>query len=98
MKRVKKPNIPSSVRITPEIAYEIVYVDEFKDGNTLGEMRPQTRQIAILNGQSNTELTKTFIHEVLHAISDENEINLTEKQVLKLENALYRVLRLNEII
>ena len=98
MKRVKRPNIPSSIRITSKTAYEIVYVDEFKDGNTLGEMRPSLKQIALLNGQSNTELTKTFIHEVLHAISDENEISLTERQVLKLEDALYRFFRLNNII
>jgi hypothetical protein len=98
MKRVDRPNLPKSVRVTAKVAYEIAYVDEFKDPTTLGEMRPSTKQIVIKNGQSNTELVKTFIHECLHAISDENDVKLTETQVGKLEHAVYRFLRLNGYI
>jgi hypothetical protein len=95
MGKVTKPNIPNSIRITAKVSYEIVYVDSFKDETILGEMRPDMRQIVLKNGQSNTELTKTFIHECLHAIADENGVVLTESQVGSLEHAVYRFLRLN---
>lgn len=95
MRKVKRPDIPQSIRVTPKVTYEIVYVDSFKNPDVLGEMRPDIKQIAIKNGQSNTELIKTYIHELTHMISDENGIGLTERQVTKLEHALYRFLRLN---
>lgn len=73
----------------------MVYIDEFKDGETLGECRFNPNQIVIKNGQSDTETFKTFLHEVLHAVSIENKVGLTEKQTRALEDGLYRLLRLN---
>ncbi len=99
MKKVKTPVIPSKVRITAKVTYEVLFTDEFLAGpHLLGEMRPTEKQIVIKNGQSDTELAKTYIHELFHAISDENDIKLTEKQVRKLENAVYRFFRLNGIL
>lgn len=92
--------IPPQVRITRSIAYEVVYVDEFlKDKNQLGECRYDTKQILLRNGQSQTETFKTFLHETLHAVSFENKnLNLTERQVLILEDGLFRVMKLNSLI
>lgn len=100
---MKKQNlkalIPSSVRITRDISYEILFVDEFVDPRCLGECRPVEKQIVIKNGQSDTEMYKSYIHELFHAFSFEYEgMNLTEKQVRLLEEAFYRYERLNKII
>lgn len=92
---MKKFNIPNFIRIKPKISYEVVYIDEFKDGETLGECRFNPNQIVIKNKQSNTETFKTFLHEVIHAVSVENKVGLTENQTRSLEDGIYRVLRLN---
>lgn len=95
-RKLKKVAIPNSVRITADVAYEVLFSDEISSGpDIMGEMRPVEKQIIIKNGQSQTELVKTFIHEVIHALSDENDIRMTESQVRKMETAVYRFLRLN---
>lgn len=90
--------IPNRVRITSKVEYEVLFVEEFKDGQTLGECRSDVKQIVINKNQSDTEARKTFIHETIHAIDSEEDIKLTEKQVRKLEDGIYRVLRLNKWI
>lgn len=99
MKKFKKPNIPSSFRITPKITYQVLYVDAFENDPTcVGMMKPNEKQIVIKNGQTDIETTKTVIHECLHAIADENNIKLPESQVLKLEAAIFKFLRLNNFL
>lgn len=92
--------IPSHVRITNNVTYEVLYSDEIvQDNNRLGECRPYSKQILIKTNQSPTEKFQTFIHEVLHAISFENKhLNLTEKQVRILEKSLYKMLKLNGLL
>jgi hypothetical protein len=95
-KKLKRVAIPNSVRITPKVTYEVLFSDEISSGpDIMGEMRPVEKQIIIKNGQSNTELVKTFIHELIHALSDENDVGMTETQVRKMETAVYKFLRLN---
>lgn len=101
---MKKQNlkalIPPTVRITRKVAYEVLFTDDFvKDRKQVGECRPDTKQIVIKNGQSDTESYKTYLHELFHALSFEYpEMNLTEKQVRLLEEAFYRYERLNKVI
>lgn len=92
--------IPNKVRITRHVAYEVVWTTEFlNDHIQLGECRYESRQILIKHGQSPTEAYKTFIHEVLHAISFEVAgLVLTENQVSKLEHAVFRLLKLNNLL
>lgn len=98
-KKKLKDLIPSKVRITSKISYEILFVDEFSDPSCLGECRPNEKQIVLKNGQSDTEIYSCYIHELLHSFSFEyKDLNLTEKQVQKLEEAMYRYQRLNGII
>ena len=74
--------------------YEVCWIDDFKDGKTLGETRfNHPKQILIKNGQSSKEAVSTYFHEVLHAVSEEFEVGLTEEQVLKLEKAIPWVLK-----
>ena len=91
-------NLPSRVRITKDVTYEVVSIDDFKDPGQLGEMRPVEKQIVIKSGQSLTETLKTFIHETIHAASNEDDINLTETQVRKLEDSIFRILKLNNFL
>ena len=92
--------IPSHVRITSKVTYEIVWCDEFfKDAKQLGECWFEGKQIKINKNQSPTEAYATFLHEVAHALSFETPgLNLTEKQVQKLEKGLFRILKLNGIL
>ncbi len=74
-------------------------MDEFTDLKQVGECRLENKQIVIKNGLSDTETYKTYLHELFHAFSYEYPgLNLTEKQVQKLEEAFYRYERLNKII
>lgn len=95
--------IPPSIRITKEAIYEVLHSDvilnDSSGGDQLGECRPDPRQILLKNGKSPTETFKTFIHETLHAIDFETkDLKLTHKQVYKLEEAIYKVLKLNGFI
>lgn len=90
--------LPNKVRITKDVAYEIVYIDEFNDNATLGECRYDQKQIVINRNQSKTETVKTILHEIVHAIAMENDIKLTETHVLGLENGLWRFLKLNGLL
>lgn len=91
--------IPAKVRITKDISYEVLWVDSFpKDSMQVGECRQGPQQIVLRKGSPPTETFKTYLHELYHSISFENDINLTEAQVTKLEEATFRVLKLNGIL
>jgi len=93
--------IPTKVRITRKISYEVVYTDDYvAEQKLLGQCRPEPAyQIVIYNKQSDTEKYKTFLHETIHAINFETEgLNMTENQVAALEQGLFRVLKLNGIL
>lgn len=95
MAKRKYPTFPSHIRITPKKDYQIVYIDEFKDVEQLGECRFNPPQIIVKKGTPPKEEFGTICHEVAHAMSEEYDINLTENQVLRLEKAIVAVLRLN---
>lgn len=88
-----KNRIPIRVQLNKNTYYEIVYTDDFVDGRTIGEMRPAHKQIAIKLGQSPKMTVVTYLHEVLHAVSEEAEANLTENQILALEQVFYYILK-----
>lgn len=98
MPKKSYPVIPPHIRVTAKRDYEVVRIDEFKDGKTLGECRWEPPQIVVKNGQSEKETFSTTLHELLHALSFEYDIALTETQVLKLEKGLLRLLLLNKLI
>jgi hypothetical protein len=95
MAKRKYPTVPSHIRITAKRDYEVTYINNFKDPIQLGECRWEPPQIVIKAGQCDKEMFSTVLHEVIHAISFEEDINLTEKQVLKFEKGILRVLKLN---
>jgi hypothetical protein len=94
-----RSKIPPRIRITRKVTYEVLFVDQFTDEHQLGECRPEEKQILIKNNISDTESFKTFVHEVFHAISFENkDLNLTEGQVSKLEEGVFRLMKLNKLV
>lgn len=86
--------IPSNVQISRKGKYEVVWSDTIKnDDDVLGETRFDPKQIVIKTSQSPKEAVHTYVHEILHAISEEYHVGLTETQVRKLEKALHYVLK-----
>lgn len=92
-----KTSIPNRVQLGNNSFYEILYVDDFLDGKTLGEMRPETKQIVIRNKQTPKNTVITFLHELSHAVSNECDLELTENQILKLEKSFYFLLKKGNI-
>jgi hypothetical protein len=88
-----KRRIPHRVQVAKDAWYEVLYVDDFKDGKTLGETRHDPRQIVLLNGQSPKSAVTTYLHELIHAFSNENDADLTEAQVLAFEKSFYYILK-----
>lgn len=81
-------NIPPFIRVNKKQMYETLYIEDFKDGNTRGESRFDTKQLVLQSNRPSKETVHTYFHELLHIYSDEFGANLTENQVLALENAL----------
>lgn len=98
MKRVNwkllRQRIPARIQIAKR-TYEIVWVDGFKDPSVLGETRFEPYQIALKTNENDKETVKTYLHEVAHAVSEEEQIGLTESQVQKLEKSLTYLLKPN---
>lgn len=92
-------DIPSSIRITKRIKYEVVYQDEIKeDPECLGYSDPVTRLIHLKKDQTKQEEIETFFHELTHAICKEYSININHKEIYKIEKAIYKFLTLNKFI
>lgn len=94
--------IPSRIRIKPKVFYEVVFIPEFpvsKSGyHTYGECRFGEKQIVIAMNQSETEMLKTLIHEVFHAMEREYKIEIPHQAIHQLESSVLAVLKLNKWI
>jgi len=92
-----RKSIPHRVVYAPKKFAEIVWVDDFPDGNTLGETRFDPVQIAIKKGLSDKLTVITYLHEMEHLWSWYYEANLTENQILALEKSFHYRLKKNNI-
>jgi len=93
--------ILSKLRVKKDVDYEVLYVPSFNDigdKKTYGECRYTDKQIIVALDQTPTDMVKTLIHESFHAICEENQINIPHKAIHQLEDAIYRVLKLNKWI
>lgn len=91
----KRANLPTHLRVTRKRTYETLHVETFVNPEILGETRFEPAQIVLKKGQSASEEVSTYLHEAYHAMCHEENIKLTETQVLKLEKATVRMFRLN---
>lgn len=82
------------VRITSKVSYDVLSSTCIEPD--LGRCDPNTRQIIINPNQSDKEAELTFLHEIIHAVSFEYEIELTESQVVLLEKGLSKLFKLNK--
>lgn len=97
-KRLVK-RIPHLVQVTSKVSYEILYTPKIVDVvECLGTTRIDYKQIRLKNDQTPKSLVHTYIHEVVHAFSEEYDIDLTEKQVRAIEKALYYILKEGNIL
>lgn len=89
--------IPSWVKVAAGREYEVIWVKRFKEGDHVGETRFQSSQIAIQKGHGPYKTIEIYLHELLHAISEEHNVGLTEGQILALEKAFRYVLEKNNV-
>lgn len=93
-----KHRIPHSVSLGSKATWEVLFVDRFIDGNLLGETRfpsdgRNIRQIILKRDLTPRELVLTYLHELLHALAYEADIQLTENQVQALETKFLYLLK-----
>lgn len=88
MKIPEIKHYPKEIHLRGE-TYKIVFVNNLPD---LGETNAVTRTIKIRAGMSKNETFRTVLHEILHFIEFSWPINLTHKQVYKLEKAIFQLL------
>lgn len=86
--------IPHKVQITSKVYYEVLWSPKIVGGeDSYGLMRPDAKQIVLEQGNTPKTTVTTYLHEVIHAFSEEYDIGLTETQVRKMEKALHYVLK-----
>jgi len=89
--------IPSEVRIKRGIYYRIVWQQIIQnDPEVCGLCDPAEQTITLKLGMSDTEIVKTFIHEMIHAIESEWKEPIPHRIVYALEEGIYKVLKLNK--
>lgn len=89
--------IPLNVQIKSKVFYDVLWAKDFELHGQVGKSEPNYRQITIKLDETPKETVLTYLHEVIHAISDTYDIGLTEQQVLKLEQSLNYILKQNNI-
>lgn len=63
-------------------------VDKVDDQNSYGHADFDKKEILMRKSQNKSDMFKTFWHEVLHAIEEENNIRLSHSDIFILEVAL----------
>lgn len=95
MKKTKL-KLPDEVKVRNE-TYRILKAKGvlLDDPECVGYCDPEHRVIAINVEQTEKQQLRTFIHEILHALSDEFNIDIKHKSIYKLEKAIYRFIKDN---
>lgn len=80
--------IPNKVQIGPRLYYTVSFVDKININSkdvVIGMCDKNLKTIEILRTLGPKEKVMTYLHECIHAFSDENDIGITERQVGLLE-------------
>lgn len=85
--------IPVSVQLTKKVKYDVLWTRPDPSLDHIGRTHTDSKQIIVDNTLKPKLAVHTYIHELIHAISEEYKVGLSEKQVLALEKALYFVLK-----
>lgn len=89
----------TKIQIKKGIFYkiEIGDLEEGDWGQCVSSYGSECGSIGIRRGLSIQNTQKTLIHEIIHAIDFEHKIELTEGQVLLLEEGIFKLLKLNNV-
>lgn len=86
--------IPHKLQVTSRVFYEVLSSPKIVGGeDCYGVMRPDLKQIILTEGMTPKNRVTTYLHEVVHAFSEEYDIGLTEAQVQKIEKTVYYLLK-----
>ena len=86
--------MPYRIRFEPRKAYGVSMVSGFDD-ELDGTCNPNTKEIKIRLGMTDRATLSALIHEIIHLVNFERDLNITEEQTLGLEHGLLKVLELN---
>lgn len=90
--------IPVKVQLGQRTHYEVTWTRDDPTINHKGVSHHNDEKRIVINLiMKERESVITYLHEVAHAISITHEIDLTETQILKLEKALYYLLKSNNV-
>ena len=91
--------IPKKIKIGGHI-FDIHIEDRSKNGvdDKLGSCNAAQNTIWLDTSQSQTQLESTLLHEIIEAIDWQQQLELDHKTISQLENALYQVLRDNDLL
>jgi hypothetical protein len=95
-KRLRKL-IPNRVQIKRKVYYDVIWTEKFPNQDLMGLTDFEKHQITLKLGMSDKATVITYLHELLHAFSSENDVVLTESQVLQLENTFYYIMKDNNL-
>jgi hypothetical protein len=88
--------VPSKVKIKRGVYYSVVWQEVIRDDvSCLGLCDPNERIIYLKLKMSNTDIAKTMIHEICHALTFECNFDLPHKTVYALEESIFKLLKLN---
>jgi hypothetical protein len=91
--------IPKKLKIGGHI-YTVKHRDRFREDGVekTGSCLSVHTTLWIDNNPSKSQQESTLIHEILEALNNENELNLTHQQISTLECGLYQVLKDNRLL
>lgn len=91
-----KKQIPSRIMIARKKWYDVVWstnLTNYQGKQLYGATSQDPPVITIQTGMSPKLTVITYLHELAHALSFEYDLDLTEKQIQKLEKSFYYLLK-----
>lgn len=74
------------------VEYDDLIYDRDEQQEYLGRVAYQTMKIQIKSGRAPSQMAETFLHEVVHAISNDRRLNMDEHQVDQMAAGMLAVL------
>jgi hypothetical protein len=96
MKLPAEKDYPSEIHVGEE-TYQIRFVSKLPGGRKrdIALCNPQTRTIHVKRGLTKSQLLRTVVHEILHALEFEYDIEIPHKLIYQLEKAIVDTLLMN---
>lgn len=88
--------IPSKVKIRKGVYYKVVWQKVIRDDTScMGLCEPNERIIYLKLGMSDTNIAKSFLHEILHCVEFEWGQPIPHKITDALEEGIFKILKIN---